>query len=102
MIMAKENFITDSRANLLDDPIGFLQSFIILAVPSVALIWILIAGTYAENTGHEFIGWLLLSVYNLVDKVTLFIVETFIEVVVYAVVVVIVVTSILAALGIKK
>ncbi|WP_342304970.1 hypothetical protein [Methanolobus sp. ZRKC5] len=100
--MAKDKFFTDSRANLLDDPIGFLQSFIMLAVPSAAFIWILVAGTYAENTGHGFAGWLLLSFYNLVDKITSFIVETFIEVVIYAVVIVVLVTSVLAAFGIKK
>jgi len=100
--MTKFDLFSDLLTSLFDDPIGFLQAFIMLAVPTGALLWILIAGTYAENTGHGFIGWLLLSFYSLVDKITLFIVETFIEVVVYITVFVFVITAILGALGIKK
>lgn len=72
--MSKASFLSDLLTNLLDDPIGFLQSFIMPAVPSGALLWILIAGIHAENTGYGIIGWLLLSFYSLIDKITLFIV----------------------------
>ncbi|ETA69395.1 hypothetical protein MettiDRAFT_2894 [Methanolobus tindarius DSM 2278] len=99
--MSKYDFFSDLVASILDDPIGFLKSFIMLAVPSGALMWVLIVGTYAENTGHGFIGWLFLSFYGFIDKITLFIVETFIELVVYVVVMVTIVTSLLAAFGIK-
>lgn len=68
--MAKYDFFSDLLANLFDDPIGFLRSSIMLAVPSGALLWILIAGTYAENTGHGITGWLLLSYYSLIDKIS--------------------------------
>jgi hypothetical protein len=77
--MTKSNLFSDSRANLFDDPIGFLKSFILLLVPSGVMLWIFIAGTYAENSGHGIIGYLLLSVYNIIDKFTLFIAETFID-----------------------
>lgn len=100
--MAKEKFFSDSTANLFDDPIGFLKTFIMLAVPTSVMIWILLIGTYAENTGHGVIGQFLLSFYNLIDKITLFLFETFIDLVVYAVVIVIIVTSILTAFGIKR
>ena len=100
--MAKYDFFSDLLANIFDDPIGFLQSFIMLAVPSGVLLWILIVGTYAENTGHGIIGWLLLSFYCLIDKVTLFIVETFTKAVVYAVASIFIIKSILGTLGTKK
>ncbi|AFV22394.1 hypothetical protein Mpsy_0181 [Methanolobus psychrophilus R15] len=80
-----------------------------LAVPSGTFLWLLIGGTVAENTGHGITGGLLLLVYSAYDKITLFIFETFIDLVVRAVVIVIVITSILgvitsilAAFGIKK
>ena len=107
--MAKYDFFFDLLANLFKNPMGFLVSFIMLAVPSSAFLWLLIGGTFAENTGHGIIGGLLLFVYNAFDKITLFIFETFIDLVIHAVVIVIVITSILgvitsilAAFGIKK
>ncbi|WP_445475691.1 hypothetical protein ACT9XH_02840 [Methanococcoides methylutens] len=100
--MTKFDFFSDLLTSLFDEPIGFLQSFFMLAVPSGALLWALIAGTYAKNTGHGIIGGVLLFAYNFIDKVTLFIFETFINLVVYAVVTVIIITSILGAFGIKK
>ena len=100
--MAKHDFLLDLLANLFDDPIAFLKSFIMLVVPSGLLLWILITGTYAENTGHGIIGGLLLFIYKAIDKITLTIFEIFIDLVVYLVVIVIIAKSILAAFGLKK
>lgn len=96
--MTKYDLFSDLLASLLNNPIGFLVSFIMLAVPSGTFLWLLIGGTVAENTGHGIIGGLLLFVYNAYDKITLFIFETFIDLVVHAVVVVIVISSILSVI----
>lgn len=100
--MTKLDLLSDSCGDLFNDPIGFLKSFILLLVPSGYVMWILIAGHYAENSGHGIIGGLLLFGYNIIDKIYLFIFEMLIDLVVYAVVAVVVITAFLEALGIKK
>lgn len=93
IIMPKYDFFSDTTANLFDNPMRFLMSFIMLAVPSGIMIHILLTGPSLKI--QELLGDLLLLIYNAIDKITLFIFETFINLVVYAVVMVIFMTYIL-------
>ncbi|WP_135605328.1 hypothetical protein [Methanococcoides sp. NM1] len=101
--MSKFDYLSDLLEFLLKNPIGFLVSFIVfLLVPSKYVLSLFIAGQYAENSGHVILGGFLTLIYGIVDKFSIFIFETFIFLIVYAVVAVVIISAFLGALGFKK
>lgn len=75
---------------LLDNPsilIGFLVGFIFLLVPTSKQIYLLIIAEYANESGHEFIGNTILFLLGLLSDFTTWLVLTFMEPVIYFIVI---------------
>jgi hypothetical protein len=92
------NIISD----FIDDPFKFLIGFVMLLVPSSLFVWLLIGGELLKETGHNFIGTALIFILDAFGNLTLWLVTTFIESVVYLVIIVFLIGTVLSALGIKK
>lgn len=92
------NIISD----FIDDPFKFLIGFVMLLVPSSLFVWLLIGGELLKETGHNFIGTALIFILGAFGNLTLWLVTTFIESVVYLVIIVFLIGTVLSALGIKK
>lgn len=74
--------------DLLEKPsilIGFLISFILLIVPRSKQIYLQIIGEYANGTGHEIIGGIILFLVDAFSKLTTWLVLSFLELIIYVV-----------------
>ena len=92
----------DFISDFIDDPKKFLVAFIfMLVVPSTYAIWLLVAGQYAKESGYGIIGDLILFVLDIWGKITTWIFTTFIECVIYLVVISFIIGALLKVLGLK-
>lgn len=89
-------------SDFIDHPIKFLMAFIMLLVPSSLFVGLLIGGEFLMDTGHNFVGSTVLFILDVFTIFTTWLVTTFIEFVVYLVIIAIFIGSILSTLGIKK
>lgn len=94
--------LTDIISDFIDHPIKFLMAFIMLLVPSSLFVGLLIGGEFLKDTGHNFIGSTVLFILDVFSSFTTWLVTTFIEFVVYLVIIAIFIGSILSTLGSKK
>jgi len=82
-------------SDFIDTPEKFLNAFIKLVVPSTCAIGILVAGQYAKESGYGIIGNLILFVLDIWGKITMWIFTTFIDCVIYLVVIAVIIGALL-------
>ena len=94
--------LTDIISDFIDNPFKFLIGFVMLLVPSSLFVWLLIGGELLKETGHNFIGSALLFMLDAFGNFTTWLVTTFIEFVVYLVIIAFFIGTVLSVLGIKN
>lgn len=94
--------LVDVISDFIDDPFKFLIGFIMLLVPSSLFVWLLIGGELLKETGPNLFGSVILFILDVFGNFTTWLVTTFIEFVVYLVIIAFFMGTILSILGIKK